>query len=80
MKRVVSVLAAALSFVLLGAYCIINKMCIRDRAYALRDTQLPVNDRICQFRIVEHQPRLIFEEAEELGNEDRGGCGSTGKA
>lgn len=49
-------------------------------AYALRDTQIHINDRICQFRIVEHQPELLFEEAEELGNEDRGGHGSTGKA
>ena len=49
-------------------------------AYALRDTEIHVNDRICQFRIVEHQPRLAFEETKELGNEDRGGCGSTGKA
>ncbi len=49
-------------------------------AYALRDTQIHINDRICQFRIMEHQPELLFEETEELGNEDRGGHGSTGKA
>ena len=49
-------------------------------AYALRDTEIHVNDRICQFRIVEHQPQLAFEETEELGNRDRGGLGSTGKA
>ena len=49
-------------------------------AYALRDTVIHVNDRICQFRIVEHQPQLAFEETEELGNRDRGGLGSTGKA
>ncbi|MEY8353682.1 dUTP diphosphatase [Lachnospiraceae bacterium 54-53] len=48
-------------------------------AYALRDTVIRVNDRICQFRIMEHQPSLRFEEAEFLGNEDRGGHGSTGK-
>ena len=29
-------------------------------AYALRDTEIAVNDRICQFRIMEHQPRLTF--------------------
>lgn len=47
-------------------------------AYALRDTVINVNDRICQFRIVEKQPEISFEEVECLGNEDRGGCGSTG--
>ena len=48
-------------------------------AYALRDTVIHVNDRICQFRIMEHQPALDFEETDALGNEDRGGHGSTGK-
>ena len=47
--------------------------------YALRDTVIRVNDRICQFRIMEHQPKIIFEETEKLDNEDRGGIGSTGK-
>lgn len=48
-------------------------------AYALRDTVIHVNDRICQFRIMEHQPAFSFEEVEELQHEDRGGHGSTGK-
>lgn len=48
-------------------------------AYALRDTVIRVNDRICQFRIMEHQPVLAFEEVKALINEDRGGHGSTGK-
>lgn len=48
-------------------------------AYAFRDTVIHVNDRICQFRIMEHQPALDFEETDVLGNEDRGGHGSTGK-
>lgn len=48
-------------------------------AYALRDTVIHVNDRICQFRIMEHQPSVTFSETESLGNEDRGGHGSTGK-
>ena len=47
--------------------------------YALRDTVLHVNDRICQFRIMEHQPRIVFEEVENLNAPDRGGFGSTGK-
>jgi dUTP pyrophosphatase len=47
--------------------------------YATRDTELKVNDRIAQFRIIEHQPTITFEEVESLGNQDRGGFGSTGK-
>ena len=47
--------------------------------YAVRDTQIHINDRICQFRIMENQPKLMFEEVECLENEDRGGHGSTGK-
>lgn len=48
--------------------------------YALRDTEIHVNDRICQFRIVEHQPKIVFDEVETLGNQNRGGIGSTGRA
>ncbi len=47
--------------------------------YALRDTVIHVNDRICQFRIMEHQPKIVFEEVEVLSAQDRGGFGSTGK-
>lgn len=49
-------------------------------AYALRDTQIHLNDRICQFRIMEHQPALSFERVEVLTDADRGGFGSTGRA
>lgn len=45
---------------------------------ALRDTEIHVNDRICQFRIMEHQPKIEFVEVEKLGGKDRGGFGSTG--
>ncbi len=48
-------------------------------ALAVRDTTIRVNDRICQFRIVKHQPTIEFDEVEHLGNPDRGGHGSTGK-
>lgn len=48
-------------------------------AYAMRYTIINVNDRICQFRIVEKQPEITFEEVDCLKNEDRGGCGSTEK-
>ena len=47
-------------------------------AYALRDTEIHVNDRICQFRIMEHQPTIQFAETEKLTGADRGGIGSTG--
>lgn len=48
-------------------------------ALAVRDTVIHVNDRICQFRIMEHQPTISFEEKEVLAGENRGGFGSTGK-
>ena len=48
--------------------------------YAVRDTQIHVNDRICQFRIMENQPKIIFDEVAHLDKADRGGHGSTGKA
>lgn len=51
----------------------------RMPVYATRDTVIHVNDRIAQFRIIENQPKIIFEEVESLGNESRGGFGSTGK-
>ena len=46
---------------------------------AVRDTQIRVNDRICQFRIQKHQPHILFEETDSLHNPNRGGFGSTGK-
>lgn len=45
---------------------------------AIRHTTIHKNDRICQFRIVEKQPRIIFEEVEKLNETSRGGFGSTG--
>ena len=48
--------------------------------YATRDTEIHINDRICQFRIFEHQKAFTFTEVEHLGNEDRGGFGSTGRS
>ena len=49
-------------------------------AYALRDTVIHTGDRICQFRIMDHQPAIEFAEAPDRGHEDRGGHGSTGRS
>ena len=46
--------------------------------YATRDTEVHVNDRICQFRIMKHQPEIVFEETEQLSGKNRGGFGTTG--
>ncbi len=48
-------------------------------AYATRDAVIHKNERICQFRIIQHQPLIHLMEVETLGNADRGGIGSTGR-
>ena len=50
----------------------------RFPAYATEGTFIPKNTRICQFRIIEHQPSVKIVEVDDLGNENRGGIGSTG--
>ena len=45
---------------------------------ATRDVVIPKGTRLCQFRIQEEQPKLKFISVSSLGNEDRGGLGSTG--
>lgn len=47
---------------------------------AMRDTMINKNDRICQFRIVQNQPQIQFEELDFLDDRCRGGFGSTGKS
>lgn len=60
-------------------YCGVNDIW-RLPVLATRDTIIPVNERICQFRIVKDIPFLIKEEKiENWNNEDRGGFGSTGR-
>lgn len=46
--------------------------------FATRDTQILVNDRICQFRIVKTQKKVGFKKVQRLIGKDRGGFGSTG--
>lgn len=50
----------------------------RFPAYAIRDTEIKVNDRLCQFRIVKKQPKVELIEVDKLDDTDRGGFGSTG--
>lgn len=47
--------------------------------YATRDGIIEEGQRLCQFRIIENQPYIHFKEVNHLGNENRGGYGSTGK-
>ena len=61
-----------------GSYCGDNDMW-RMPVIAMRDTQIHVNDRICQFRIMKNQPEILFEEVEHLEGKDRGGFGTTVK-
>lgn len=46
--------------------------------YAIRNTVINVNDRICQFRIMPKMPVVDVEEVDSLEGPDRGGFGSTG--
>lgn len=47
-------------------------------AYAIRDTVIHKNDRICQFRLLYHNPEAEIKYVDHLNNPDRGGYGSTG--
>lgn len=51
----------------------------RFTAYAMRDTTIEFNTRICQFRVMRTQPFIQFQEVKSLGNKERGGFGSTGE-
>lgn len=48
-------------------------------AFAIRDTEIHIGDRICQFRIMKHQPKIEFMEVQSLSGTDRGGFGTSGK-
>ena len=61
-----------------NSYCGDNDMW-RCPVIAMRNTVIEVNDRICQFRVMEIQPEIEFKIVDSLGNEDRGGFGTTGK-
>lgn len=48
-------------------------------ALATRHTVIHAGERICQFRIIKHQPRVWLKWVKTLGNKNRGGIGSTGR-
>ena len=56
-----------------------NSDIIKMPVRAMRHTEIHINDRICQFRILKHQPKIIFDEVDDLGDKVRGGFGSTGR-
>ena len=60
-----------------------NSYCGNDdewhfEALALEHTIIHKNDRICQFRVMKNQPRVMFHEVDALHGKNRGGSGTTG--
>ena len=43
-----------------------------------KDVLIPKDTRVCQFRIIRNQPKIIFNVVDDLGNDNRGGWGTTG--
>ena len=56
------------------AYC----LCPKTSMDGVFGSFIHRGDKICQFRIMEHQPEFNFVKVDSLGNADRGGFGSTG--
>lgn len=48
-------------------------------AYATKTAHIAKNERICQFRIIEHMPWADIEKVAALDAPDRGGIGSSGR-
>ncbi len=46
---------------------------------AVRTTKIHKNDRICQFKVIKQQGDIDIRYVKYLGNENRGGFGSTGE-
>ena len=46
--------------------------------YAIHDGSIEYNQRVCQFRIQERMPKINIDIVDHLGNESRGGYGTTG--
>lgn len=47
--------------------------------YAMEDTIINKNERICQFRIAKTMPKISLNKVDVLGNKNRDGIGSTGR-
>ena len=43
-----------------------------------KGTTIPAGSRVAQFRIIKHQPFIIFNIVDKMNNKNRGGYGSTG--
>ncbi len=56
-----------------------NEDFIKFLVLATRNVTIPKGTRICQFRIMENQPKIEFKIVDKLENENRGGIGSTGE-
>lgn len=61
-----------------NAYCGDNDVWMAE-FYAVNDGKMKMGDRILQFRLVKNGNPIQFDYVESLGNDDRGGFGSTGK-
>lgn len=48
-------------------------------AIAMHHTVIHAGERICQFRIIKHQPKYCLQWVERLKGRNRGGIGSTGR-
>ena len=57
-----------------AVFCLQGKDFVDGR----KGTMVRLNDRVCQFRVVENQPKIKFVEVESLYGMERGGFGSTG--
>lgn len=55
-------------------------LCIKQKTFenGRFGSKIYKNDRICQFRIMPQQPEITFKKVDHLGNDDRGGFGSSG--
>ena len=70
-----------------NSYCGNNDI-IKMPVYAVRDTIIPFNERIAQFRFIPRMKYTVkafrfgikFKEVDDLGTEDRGGFGSSDKS
>lgn len=61
-----------------NSYCGDNDIWCMPAIALNNDVLIPKDTRLCQFRIIKNQPKIIFQEVDKLGNADRGGWGSTG--